>query len=318
MANKNVDKYLTSLYYNPKNPGSFASAEALFRVVQEEKNHKISRKQVYDWLSSQRTFTLHKRNRKNFTRNRIIVGRVDEQWQADLIDIQKIAKYNGNNKYILVAIDILSKFTWCEPLKNKTGKCIVQGFQKIFKQGRKPEKLQTDHGKEFLNKQFQTFLKKNNVLFFTTNNETKAAIAERVIRTIKSKMYKYFTHKDTLKYTDIIQHITTSYNNTYHSSIKTKPRLVSQENEDHVWHILYDKDLVDGPVRFKFHIGDKVRLSKLKGVFEKGYTTAFTKEIFTISKRIARNPPVYKIKDLNGEEIEGTVYGNELQIVRDQ
>lgn len=116
-------------------------------------------------------------------------------------------------------------------------------------------------------------------------------------------MYKYFTFKDTLKYTDILQHLFDSYNNSYHSSIKTKPTLVTQENENHIWHTLYDHDLIDGSNVFKFHVGDKVRLAKLKGHFEKGYITNFTSEIFTISKRIGTLPPVYKIKDLSGEEI---------------
>jgi len=318
MAKNKIQKYLESVYYNPKEPGSFTAPESFYRAVKERKKHNISRKQVYEWLNTQSTYTLHRRTHKKFKRNRIIVGRIDEQWQADLIDIQKIKNYNAGNRYILVAIDVLSKYAWGQPLKAKTGKCIVEGFRKIFKKGRIPEKLQTDHGKEFLNKNFQNFLEKENVHFFTTGNETKAAIAERLIETIKSKMYKYFTFKNTLKYTDVLQHFFDSYNNSYHTSIKTKPSLVSQENEDHIWHVLYDRDLIDGPIKFKFHIGDNVRLSKLKGHFEKGYTTTFTKEIFTISKRIARIPPVYKIKDSNGEEIEGTVYGNELQLVKDQ
>lgn len=318
MAKRTLQNFLKKLYYDPKHPASFTAPESFYHAVKEKSKGKISRKQVYDWINSQDTYTLHRRTRKKFRRNRIIVGRLDEQWQADLIDIQKIKNYNGGNRYILVAIDVLSKFAWGEPLKAKTGKCIIQGFERIFKKGRKPENLQTDHGKEFLNKSFQNFLGENDIHFFTTGNETKAAIAERVIETIKSKMYKYFTYKDTLKYTNVLQDIFDSYNNTYHTSIKTKPSLVSQENENHIWHILYDKDLIDGPIKFKFHIGDKVRLSKLKGTFEKGYTTTFTKEIFVISKRIARNPPVYKIKDLEGEEIEGTVYGDELQLVKDQ
>ncbi|XP_031554465.1 uncharacterized protein LOC116291433 [Actinia tenebrosa] len=270
MAKNKIQKYLEKLYYDPKQPGSFTAPESFYRAVREKSGDKISRKQVYDWLASQETYTLHRRTRKKFKRNRIIVGRVDEQWQADLIDIQKIKKYNGGNRYILVAIDVLSKFAWREPLKAKTGECIVQGFEKIFKKGRKPEKLQTDHGKEFLNKRFQNFLAKNDIHFFTTASDTKAAIAERTIQTMKAKLYKYFTHKNTLKYTDVLQQLFDSYNDSYHTSIKTKPSMVTQENEEHIWHILYDKDLIDGPIKFEFHVGDKVRLSKLKGTFEKG------------------------------------------------
>ena len=131
-------------------------------------------------------------------------------------------------------------------------------------------------------------------------------------------MYKYFTHKNTLNYTNILQDLLHSYNNTYHSSIKTKPSLINEKNEDNIWHILYDHDLMDGKTKFKFHVGDRVHLAKKKGHFEKGYTTNFTSEIFTVSKSIDRSPPVYKIEDLNNEEIQGTAYANELQLVKEK
>lgn len=316
MTQRNRNNFLKKLYYSIKEPGSFSAPAKFYRAV-KEKNNNISRKQVHDWLNAQDTYTLHRRTRKKFHRNRIIVSSIDNQWQTDLIDIQKIAKYNKGNRYILICIDILSKYAWAEPLQSKSGKSIIAGFKKIFKKGRKPLLLQSDMGTEYLNKDFQNFLKAQDIHYFHTYNETKAAIAERVIKTLKSKMYKYFTYANTLNYTNVLQDLIHSYNNSYHSSIKTKPSLVNVSNENHIWHILYDNDLIDGKTTFKFHLGDRVRLAKKKGHFEKGYTTNFTKEIFVISKRIARSPPVYKIKDLNGEEIEGTIYANELQLVKD-
>ena len=316
MGKRTEKKLLEKTYYTVKEPGSYTAPTKFFRAVREKSNNKISRKQVNDWLNAQDTYTLHRRTRKKFKRNRVIVGQVDEQWQTDLLDVQKIAKYNQGYRYILVCIDILSKYAWAEPLKSKSGKNILAAFKKIFKKGRKPLLLQSDQGTEYLNKSFQDFLKAQDIHYFHTNNETKASLAERVIQTIKSKMYKYFTYKNTLNYTNILQDLIYSYNNTYHSSIKTKPSLVTKENEDHIWHILYDHDLIDGKTPIKFHVGDRVRLARKKGTFEKGYTTNFTKEIFIISKRIARNPPVYVVKDQNEERIQGTFYANELQLVK--
>ena len=132
MAKNKEQNYLESVYYNPKEPGSFSVPASFYRAVKENNKHKITRKQVYDWLNSQPTYTLHRRVRKKFKRNRIIVGRIDQQWQSDLIDIQKIKQFNGGNRYILVAIDVLSKFAWGVPLKNKTGVSIIKGFQKIL------------------------------------------------------------------------------------------------------------------------------------------------------------------------------------------
>ena len=314
MSKRSRSNFLKKLYYNVNEPGSFTAPATFYRAVKEKSNN-ITRKQVNEWLNAQDTYTLHRRTRKKFHRNRIIVPEVDYQWQTDLIDIQKIAKYNQGYRYILVCIDILSKYAWAEPLKSKSGKNILAAFKKIFKKGRKPLLLQSDQGTEFLNKHFQNFLKSQDIHYFYIGNETKAAIAERLIETLKSKMYKYFTYKNTLNYTNILQDLIYSYNHSYHTSIKTKPSLVTKQNEDHIWHILYDHDVIDGKTPFKFHVGDKVRLAKKKGTFEKGYTTNFTKEIFEISKRIARNPPVYVIKDKSGDEIKGTIYANELQLV---
>ena len=87
----------------------------------------------------------------------MIVNGMDEQWQADLVDMQSFARDNKGIKFLLTVIDVLSKRAWAVPLKNKTGAEIIKAFEKIFKEGRTPEKLQTDAGSEFMNRQFQTF-----------------------------------------------------------------------------------------------------------------------------------------------------------------
>ena len=308
-----VSQYLASLYFDPKKQGSFSGPEALWRAVKEEKKTGISRKQVYSWLSSQRTYTIHKQARRKFRRNRVIVGSVDEQWESDLAEFQPLSPYNNGNRYILICIDVLSKFAWAEPMKAKTGKCTTAAFLNILKKGRSPDRLHTDRGKEFLNSTFQNMLKEHDIHFFNTGSEIKSSIAERMIRTFKEKLHRYFTYKNTLKYVDVLQDFLDSYNNTFHSSIKTKPRLVNHENEQHIWHVLYDKDLIDGDVKFRFHIGDQVRITKSRRAFQKGYEPNFSEEIFTISKRIARSPPVYKLRDYKGDEIDGTFYEAELQ-----
>ena len=97
--------------------------------------------------------------------------------------------------------------------------------------GRKPNKLQTDQGTEFLNRVFQKFLHENNIEFFTVNSGLKASVVERFNRTFKNKMYKYFTAKNNLTYIDVLPKLVKSYNNTYHRSIKMKPSQVTKANE---------------------------------------------------------------------------------------
>ena len=116
------------------------------------------------------------------------------------------------------------------PLKTKQGQELVKAFQTILSSGRKPNKLQTDQGTEFLNHVFQKFLRENNIDFFTVNSGLKASVVERFNRTFKNKIYKYFTAKNTLAYIDVLSKLVKSYNNTYHRSSKMKPSQVTKSN----------------------------------------------------------------------------------------
>ena len=209
---------------------------------------------------------------------------------------------------------MLSKYAWVEPLKTKSGENLVKAFEEILKKGRKPEKLHSDKGTEFTNKVFQTFLKKKRIAFFTTYNETKASIVERFNRTLKGKMWKYFTANNTLKYIDVLQKLVRSYNHSRHRSIGMRPSDVNRANESVVWERLYG-DEASKLFKYKFSVGDQVRISKARRTFKKGYLPSWTEEIFTITKLIPRRPPVYKIADYHGDELEGTFYEQELQKV---
>ena len=264
----------------------------------------------------QDTYTLHKPARRNFKRNRVIVGGIDEQWQMDLADMQSLKQYNDGYRYLLVCIEVFSKYAWIVPIKSKTGPDLVEAFKVILSSGRKPHKIMTDQGTEFFNKSFQTLLKNEDIQLFNTFNETKASIVERVIRTFKTKMWRYFTAKKTMRYLDMLPDLVYSYNHSEHRSIGRPPALVNSENEDEVFRTLY-RNVLDNvqPVKYKFKIGDQVRISKIKRKFEKGYLPNYSKEIFTVSKKVPRNPPVYKLKDYDGEELKGTFYDKELQKV---
>ena len=243
-----------------------------------------------------------------------MVGGIDEQWQMDLADMQSLQKYNDGYRYLLVCIDVFSKFTWVIPLKLKTGLALVEAFRLILASGRKPERILTDRGTEFFNKHFQTLMNNEGIHLHNTFNETKASVVECLICTLKTKMWRYFTANKTMRYIDMLPDLVYAYNHTVHRSIKTKPVLVNSATEDRVMHVLYDRDMNDlQPIKYKFKIDDQVRISKIKRKFEKVYLPNFSKEIFTISKTILRRPPVYKIKDYDGEELQGTFYEQELQ-----
>ena len=161
---------------------------------------------------------------------------------------------------------------------------------------------------------FQKFLRENDNDFFTVNSGLKGSVVERFNRTFKNKMCKYFMAKNTLTYIDVLLKLVKSHNNTYHRSINMKPSHVTKSNEAKVWDTLYGND-VDKRIQYKFQVGDCVRISKVKRMFEKSYLPNFTKEMFMIYKRFLRQVPVYKLKDDAGEILDGTFYKAELQKV---
>ena len=198
---------------------------------------------------------------------------------------------------------MLSKYAWVVPLKDKTGDSLIAAFDHIFKTlGRKPQRLQTDAGTEFLNRKFQAFLKREAVHHFVTYNQTKAQIAERFNRTLKEKMWRYFQHVQRWRYIDVLPKLVWSYNHAVHRSIKMRPANVTWQNAQQVWHTLYDGMM--GRRRQavpEFQVGDEVRITKAKGTFEKGYEQNWTEEVFKVARvNTVRSPPVYSLVEEDG------------------
>ena len=116
-----------------------------------------------------------------------MVGKINQQFQVDLVDMQSLSKYNDGYKYVLTCIDVLSKYAWAVPLYDKKAETIVSAFGKILSE-RVPDKLQTGTGRKYTNVLVQKFLKKRKISFFTTNNNAKAYAVERFNRTLKVRM----------------------------------------------------------------------------------------------------------------------------------
>ena len=144
--------------------------------------------------------------------------------------MQSLSKYNKRIKYLLCAIDLFSKYAWVVPIKDKKGTSIVNAFQKIISEGRKPNKIWVDQGGEFYNKLFKRFLKINIIEMYSTCNERKSVVAERFIRTLKSKIFKHMTAVSKNVYFDVLHDIVNKYNNTVHRTIKMKPIDVTSDS----------------------------------------------------------------------------------------
>ena len=167
--------------------------------------------------------------------------------------MQLVSKFNKGIRFLLCVIDIYSKYAWVVPLKDKKGVTIVNTFPKILVDSkRKPNKIWVDKGREFYNKSIKSWLEKNNIEMYSTDNEEKSVLAERFIRTLKTKTYKYITSVSKNVYIDKLDDIVDEYNNTYHGTIKMKPVDVKDTTYIHFGKEVNNKDL---------------RISKYKNIF---------------------------------------------------
>ena len=208
---------------------------------------------------------LHKPITKKLKKRKVYSSFEDNIWGADLADMQLLSKFNKGFKFLLCVIDIFSKYAWVIPLKDKKGINIVNAFETILKKSnRKPNKKWVDKGSEFCNRSFKKRLKNNDIKMYSTNNEGKSVIAERFIRTLKNKIYKYMTSVSKNVHIDKIDDIVKKYNKTYHTSIKIKPVDVKDSTC-----IGFKKEVNDKNPKFK--AGDRVRISKYKNIFTKEY-----------------------------------------------
>lgn len=306
LLNKEEEKILQKVYYDAKNPGSYGG------VARLSKASNISPKTTKRWLMSQDTYTLHKPLRFKFRRRKVLAYGIGELMQCDLIDLSNLSRYNDGMKYILTAIDVFSKYAYAIPLKNKSAKTVLEAFKKLFKQTKFVVNLQTDSGTEFVNKLLSKYLKKNKIHHYTSHSETKASVVERFNRTLKSKLFRIFTHTNSYRYLDILKSVLKGYNSSYHRTIGYAPIEVTPKLEPIIFQKVFGYTIKSD---YKFKLGDRVRITKTKRTFRRGYLPNWTDQVFVIYKRYSSDPPTYLLEDLKGSKVRGRFYEEELQKV---
>jgi len=301
---------LRDIYYNPNHPAGYGGVARLSRAS------GIPTKRVQEWLKGQSSYTLHRPARRaGYKTRQYRTGGIDHQWQSDLVDMQVEAKHNDGYKYILTVIDIFSRYGWARPIKTKSPQHVKVAFDDIFKtDGRKPLKLQTDQGMEFESNAMREYFSNLQIHQFSVKSQFKAALVERFNRTIKEKMWRVFTHENTRKWLALLPKLVKSYNMSVHRGIDMAPEDVNEENEIPLWTKMEDKiEIVKKKPKIK--IGDTVRISKVKSIFEKGYLPNWTEEVFTVVKIIDGNPKQYKLADYDKNQLDGSFYSQEIQVV---
>ena len=249
---------------------------------------------------------------QKFERKKVIVNHINEIHSADLVDMTQYSKINKGYKYIFTNIDLFSKYAYAFPSKSKKIQDIKPCFEKIFKKN-KPKYIWSDKEPAFLSKEMQKFFKDNNVKIYHTNSLLKAIIVERFNRSLRELMMKEFVKNNNTIWYNILPKLIKICNNRYHSTIKMKPIEVNKNNKKNIKENIYTYNKTTKIPKFK--IGDLIRISlKRRDVFDKpSNNIRWSEELFKIHSINRSNVITYKIKDLNGETIEGIFYEKELQ-----
>lgn len=298
-------------YLNARNSGSFSGIDSFLRNRKKWKN----KEEVEKELQKIQAYSVHKLARKKFKRRPVKVLFLNEVWGSDLRDVSSIAEYNNCNNFVLVVIDIFSKFAYTRMLKDKSNDSMIRAFKSVFREaGKTPSYLWTDHGREYYGKAFVQFLKQNNVRLYSTFTHIKSSMAERFILTLFTAIQRYMTAKNTLKIQDKLQEFTNAYNSSYHQTLKRSPKEITESNAMDVWFDVYSKmygTKPSGPSPLK--PGDIVRISREKALFEKAQTANWSFELFKVKSVRETNPRVFYLEDMNNEPLLGAFYLEELQ-----
>ena len=287
---------LFNLYYSPNT--QFTSIRSLYDAV---KNQGITQKEVKDFIQRQDTTQLFKAQKKPKHYFPIVAKHKFEILQLDLVDLSNLATANNNYKYLLVAVDVFSRYAFVEPLKNKRAETIADALDEIIGKT-EPSTINSDQ--EFTSHIIQKFLKERGIdtQAVDVGDHHKLGIVDRFCRTLREKINKYMAMYNTTKYIDVLPKIVFNYNHSYHSGIKKKPVEVDDEDAE-VLEITNKKFEKAKKEEIKFEVGEKVRFMLNRPQFEKGTLPKWSKVIHKIVSKnyhsyVLDNDKTYKYYEL--------------------
>lgn len=309
-------------YTKPGHPIAFSGVENIFNFYQG----KLTRKEIRDTLSNIYSYTIHKENHLG-QRNPSYSHFKRYQFQMDLVEIQELAPYNDNVRYLLTCIDTFTRYGFIRMLLDKTGSSVLHAFKSILLEASEPPtRVVFDRGTEFYNKDFTQFCKDNKIIYYSPDSFIHAAYIERFNRTIQDIFYKYMTENETHRFIDktnkdgsvtkLLPLFLSTYNNRKHRMIGTTPFIAENNPETH---LAIRKKLSEyyetiKTTKITFNVGDEVRITRIKDKFTRGYKARFSEEIFKIHEiKTNLKLPMYILSNLNGNEIlKGNFYAFEL------
>ena len=312
---KKQKSYLMRLYNSTSESTNFAGPHKIHLELQRRKKFpQISLYQIKKFLSKQDTYGLSQTSRSKFNRPAYITYFKYYLIQLDLVDMTKYSKANSNVKYLLSCIDTFSRMLFMQPIKTKQGKDVVAAFQIILDQINEPIVFCcTDKGSEFSSALFKEKLKQYNIKHYFSTTGSCAHI-EISHRTIKRRILQHMLRKNTENYIDVLQNIISNYNKTIHSSLNLRPIDVTLQNQYDVYQYANSLRKHKKRSRFRFKLGETVRISFRKSIFDRQLAIHWTRETFRVARRYRnQNYNLYKLYDCNNDLIFGSFYENEMK-----
>lgn len=311
-------KIIENIYHDPASPAGFAGIQRLYQEAKKV-NPNITKNDVKWFLEGDRTYTLHRPRRVRFKRAKTIPAGLFTDLQCDLAQMDKFSRSNKSYKYILLCVDVLSKKIFAEPVKSKKYEDMAPAMDKILdKIPITPARIFSDNGKEFFlnkkqgNKTVNFYVERGIDKYWSSTKTIKAALAERYIRVLKSRLYKYFSEFNSLNWLDILDKIVEAINNSPSRITGMKPIDINFKNAQNVWERVYSNNFLISKSKTKLHKGDNVRMANYKEVFDRGYLPNWGDEILEVDAIKRGNVDTYKVKDEDGNMFKGNYYAEDL------
>lgn len=309
---------IAEIFNNPSSPGGFSGLNQLYNEV-IKKNPAITKQQVKEYLETTPTYTRNKPRRVHFPRSKTVAAGFMTDVQCDLGDMQRLARHNRGKRYLLVGIDVLSRRVFLAPVKSKTAKDMKPAFELLFSQMPiLPFRIFTDRGLEFKSNAMHSWFNALGIeIAHSSFSSIKAGVAERCIRNVKQRLYRYFGAHHTLNWVDVIGKIADGINNSMCRVTGMPPAAVNFKNARHVWAKVYGNLWKRKRAAVPLYRKDEhVRVTKGKVPFQKGYLPTYSDEVYKVDSSKHSDPLMYKLRDSEDNPTKGYFYKQELSRVR--
>jgi len=314
-----MEALIDKVYHSLSSPAAYAGGRRVYEEA-HRRDKRITLNDVRRYLQNERIYTMHKAARRKFPRLANRAAGLHTNWQADLAIFDAIADKNDGYKYLLVCIDLFSRKLFVAPTKSKSSSDMIDAFEHIFKQskGILPNILHTDRGVEFQAKAMREYFYKKDIdKRVVYNPDVHAAVVERANRTIKERLYRYFSEHNTTRWLEAIKRIVAGINASTTRATGQTPDSVTFKNAPKLRKKLYklERERLENipDSRRILKIGQIVRVAKKQGKFDKPSSFPnYTDQLFRVKLLSGTKPIVYKLENLRAEELPGTFYREQL------